>query len=575
MIDFAIEPGAASAALDTVFSQLDHLHFAEALWARRLDVWTTEWAVQQVIANRLGWLDVIEFITAHLARIEAFAKNVRGSGLTDVVLFGMGGSSLAPEVFHRVLGRADELPRFRMLDSTDPVAVRDALANADTSLFVIASKSGTTIEPNSMAAAARRRVEAALLKGWASRFVAITDENTDLHRRALNERFLDVFVNPSDIGGRYSALTFFGMVPAALMGIPLAPVVERTRAMVKACHSTDSKSNPGVALGALMGAAATSGRDKLTLLVPDRLESFGLWVEQLVAESTGKHGKGIVPIAGETTNAPAGDPSAGSGSSRVASRDDDRMAVVVRIDGEEGPDEQAVDRMRAAGVPLMTINMPDVQALGAEFFRWEIATATAGRILEINPFDEPNVQQAKDATQALLQAYTTRGELPIKEADSTRDGIRFALSRAARKRLGANGVDRFFTLLAPRDYFALLAYLPPDNPVFDPLLREFRNRVAAETRCATMFSYGPRYLHSTGQLHKGGPNNGVFLIITAPAEGDIPIPGAPYSFGVLEMAQALGDFQSLDDALRRVLHAHLPDRHPNTLRKLADLISGR
>ena len=574
MIDFAIEPGAASVALDTVFSQLDHLHFAEALWARRLDVWTTEWAVQQVIANRLGWLDAIEFITAQLARIEAFAKNVRGSGLTDVVLFGMGGSSLAPEVFHRVLGRADELPRFRMLDSTDPVAVRDALAKADTSLFVIASKSGTTIEPNSMAAAARRRVEAALLKGWASRFVAITDENTDLHRRALNERFLDVFVNPSDIGGRYSALTFFGMVPAALMGIPLAPVVERTRAMVKACHATDSKTNPGVALGALMGAAAKSGRDKLTLLVPARLESFGLWVEQLVAESTGKHGKGIVPIAGETTNAPAGDPSTGSGSSRVASRDDDRMAVVVRIGGD-GPDEQAVERMRAAGVPLMTINMPDVQALGAEFFRWEIATATAGRVLEINPFDEPNVQQAKDATHALLQAYTTRGVLPIKEADSTRDGIRFTLSRAAGKRLGANGVDRFFTLFAPRDYFALLAYLPPDDPMFDPLLREFRNRVAAKARCATMFSYGPRYLHSTGQLHKGGPNNGVFLIVTAPAEGDIPIPGAPYSFGVLELAQALGDFQSLDDAGRRAVHAHLPDRHPNTLRKLADLISGR
>ncbi len=185
------------------------------------------------------------------------------------------------------------------------------------------------------------------------------------------------------------------------------------------------------------------------------------------------------------------------------------------------------------------------------------------------------MQQAKDATHALLQAYNTRGELPSKEADSTRDGVRFTLSRAARKRLGANGVDRFFTVLAPRDYFALLAYLPPDDPALDPLLREFRNRIAVEMRCATMFGYGPRYLHSTGQLHKGGPNNGVFLIVTAPAEVDIPIPGAPYSFGVLEMAQALGDFQSLDDAGRRVLHVHLPDRHPSTLRKLADLISGR
>jgi glucose-6-phosphate isomerase len=558
MTDFAIEPGAASAALDTVFSQLDRLHFVAALWARRLDVWTTDWDVQQAIANRLGWLDAIEFITAHLERIEAFARSVRASGLTDVVLFGMGGSSLAPEVFHRALGRANELPRFRMLDSTDPVAVRDALANAGRSLFVVASKSGTTLEPNSMAAAARRRVETAGVKGWASRFVAITDENTDLHRRALNDGFLEVFVNPSDVGGRYSALTFFGMVPAALMGIPLAPVVERARMMLKACYSIDARTNPAVALGALMGAAAKSGRDKLTLLVPDRLESFGLWVEQLVAESTGKQGNGIVPIAGETTKAPAGD---------------DRMAVVVRIDGH-GPDDEAVDRMRAAGVPLMTIDMPDIQALGAEFLRWEIATATAGRILEINPFDEPNVQQAKEATHVLLQAYTTRGELPVKEPDSTRDGIQFTLSRAARERLGANGVDRFLGLLAPRDYLALLAYVPPDDPVFGPVLRELRNRVAIDKRCATMFSYGPRYLHSTGQLHKGGANTGVFVIVTAPAEADLPIPAAPYSFGVLEMAQALGDFQSLDAAGRRVMHAHLPDRHVNTVKKLVDLITG-
>ena len=558
MNDFAIEPGAASAALDTVFSQLDRLRFAEALWARRLDVWTSDQAASRTIANRLGWLDAINFITAHLPRIEAFAANVRASGLTDIVLFGMGGSSLAPEVFHRVLGRADELPRFRMLDSTDPVAVRDALISAGTSLFIIASKSGTTIEPNSMAAAARRRVEAAGVKGWGSRFVAITDENTDLHRRALNDGFLDVFINPSDIGGRYSALTFFGMVPAALMGIPLSAVIENTRAMVDACHATDPRANPGLALGALMGAAAIAGRDKLTLLLPGRLESFGLWVEQLVAESTGKQGKGIVPIAGETLNAPVGA---------------DRMAVVVRIDGI-GPDGTAVARLRAEGVPLMTIDMPRYEALGAEFFRWEIATATAGRILDINPFDEPNVQQAKDATFALLQAYATRGELPAGQPDATCDGIRITLSGAARERLGARAPEKFLGVLAPRDYLALLAYVPPDDPALVPPFHDFRNRVAAERGCATMFGYGPRYLHSTGQLHKGGANNGVFLIVTAPPDPDLPIPDLPYSFGVLEMAQALGDFQSLDRAGRRVMHAHLPDRNPSTLRRLVDLVGG-
>ena len=556
--DFFIEPGAASAALDTVFSQLDELRFAEALWARRLDVWTTDRSVQQTIANRLGWLDAIGVITTHLPRIEAFAESVRASGLTDIVLFGMGGSSLAPEVFHRVLGRGDEWPRFRMLDSTDPAAVRDALANAASSLFIIASKSGTTIEPNSMAAAARRRVETAGVKGWASRFVAITDEHTDLHRRALNDSFLEVFINPSDVGGRYSALTFFGMVPAALMGIPLSTVIDHTGAMVEACQSTDPRTNPGLALGALLGAAAKTGRDKLTLLVPDRLESFGLWIEQLIAESTGKHGTGIVPIAGETTKAPAGD---------------DRLAVVVRIDGV-GPDEQAVDRLRAAGVPLMTIDMPRLEALGAECFRWEIATATAGRLLDINPFDEPNVQQAKDATHALLQSYTRDHELPLDPPDSTRDGIRFTLSRAARERLGPNGAETFLRVLAPHDYFALLAYVPPDDPALAPPLLALRNRVAIEKRCATMLGYGPRYLHSTGQLHKGGANSGVFLIVTAPADVDLPIPDAPYSFGVLEMAQALGDFQSLDAAGRRAMHAHLPDRNPNTLKKLADVVGG-
>jgi glucose-6-phosphate isomerase len=556
MNDFSIEPGAAAAQLDTVLSQLDRLRFADALWDRRLDVWSEDDAVRQTIANRLGWLDAVGFITAHTPRIEAFAARVKSSGLTDIVLFGMGGSSLAPEVFHRVLGRADERPRFRMLDSTDPAAVRDALVNSATSLFIVASKSGTTIEPNSMAAAARSRLEAAGITAWASRFVAITDENTDLHRRALSDGYLDIFVNPSDIGGRYSALTFFGMVPAALMGIPLPGLIAETRAMAEACRAADPRINPGLALGALMGAAALAGRDKLTLLLSARLQPFGLWVEQLVAESTGKEGKGIVPIAGETPSAPAGD---------------DRVAIVVRIDGV-GPDERAVARLRANGVPMAVIEVPRLEALGAEFFRWEIATATAGRVLGINPFDEPNVQQAKDATRALLQTYTTRGELPIPEPHSQHDGIRITLSRGARERLGTRGAESFLHVLAPHDYFALLAYVPPDDPALAPALHEFRDRVAIAKGCATMLGYGPRYLHSTGQLHKGGPPSGVFLIVTAESDGDLPIPDAPYSFGVLEMAQAVGDFQSLDGAGRRAMHAHLPDRNVATLKKLTDLL---
>jgi len=554
--DFSIEPGDVASSLDTVFSQLDQEHFVAALWARHADIWSSEYAVKRAISDRLGWLDAVEFAAHELPHVEAFVQRVRNSALTDVVLFGMGGSSLAPEVLHRVFGRTDVHPRFRMLDSTDPDAVRDALANAATSLFIIASKSGTTIEPNSMAAAARRRVEAEGVKDWASRFVAITDQDTELHRRAVNDGFFDVFINPSDIGGRYSALTLFGLVPAALIGVPLQPLLDRARRMTDACRVKDPRDNPGVALGALLGAAARNGRDKLTLLLPPQLQSFGLWIEQLVAESTGKQGKGIVPIAGETFEAgPASD----------------RVAVAVTA-GDARVDERVLERLRNARVPLMMIDMPRIDSLGAEFFRWEIATATAGRLLEINPFDEPNVQQAKDATRALLDAYTSRGQLPRHSPDLTANGIELTFSAAAGERRGSGGAEALLNQLGAGDYFALLAYLPPDDAALDPALRALRDGVAVERRCATMFGYGPRYLHSTGQLHKGGANNGVFLIVTAPPAGDIPVPDAPYSFGVLEMAQALGDFQSLDRASRRALHAHLPDRGSQSVTALAELL---
>jgi len=554
--DFSIEPGAAAPTLDTVFSQLDRQQFADALWARRADAWPGDGAARKSIANRLGWLSAVDFLSEHLARVQSFADRVRATGATDVVLFGMGGSSLAPEVFHRIFGRPDAHPRFRMLDSTDPAAVRAALDSPATSLFIIASKSGGTIEPNSMAAAARRRVEAAGVKTWASRFVAITDEDTQLHRRALNDGFFDIFVNPSDVGGRYSALTFFGIVPAAIIGVPLDAVLQYTRAMADACRVTRSRNNPGLALGALMGAAAKIGRDKLTLLLPEQLQPFGLWIEQLIAESTGKHGKGIVPIAGETPAAAAGD---------------DRVAVVTRVAGV-GPDATAIERARKAGVPMVTIDMPRIEALGAEFLRWEVATATAGLVLEINPFDEPNVQQAKDATNALLSIYTTRGQLPAMASDATIDGIAFTLSAAARQHLKTRTADQFLDLIVPRDYFALLAYVPPDDSAIGPVLRALRDGVATSRQCATMLGYGPRYLHSTGQLHKGGANTGVFVIVTAPSDGDVPVPDAPYSFGVLEMAQALGDFQSLDRAERRAAHVHLPDRRPGTFARLARLL---
>jgi len=319
--------------------------------------------------------------------------------------------------------------------------------------------------------------------------------------------------------------------------------------METACRTTDAQQNPGLALGAFMAAGVAGGRDKLTLLTPDALGSFGLWVEQLVAESTGKEGKGVVPITGEAAGTPWSD---------------DRVGVAVALGGAPPATRQV-----PAGAPRAELVMPDIHSIGAEFLRWEIATAAAGRLLEINPFDEPNVQQAKDATRALLDTYQQRRQLPYPEAHASVSGARLTLSSAAEQALNGTTADGFLTLANDSTYIGLLAYLPPDAPPFDAALHRFREDAGRVTGRPTMFGYGPRYLHSTGQLHKGGANNGVFIVIAADADEDLAIPGEPFSFGVLEMAQALGDFQSLDRTGRRALLVQLPRRDVDTFAAVA------
>jgi glucose-6-phosphate isomerase len=547
-VTFTISPGPLQAALDEAFQRLDAHGFADALWSRTLDAWSADASVQQKIANRLGWLESLAFVAPHVPRMRAVAESIRASGITDIVLLGMGGSSLAPEVLREVIGVAPGYPRFHVLDSVDPDAVRAAMTQAGTSLFVLASKSGSTIEPNVMAAEAERRVrEAGIADPW-SRFIAITDEGTALHQRATQDRFRETFVNPSDIGGRYSALSFFGLVPAALMGIDVDNLMASGRAMADACREKDPRRNPGLALGALMGAGARNGRDKLTLVLPPPFERFGLWVEQLVAESTGKQGQGVIPVTGGSIEEPRGS---------------DRVLAV-----------WGSDRGSDRGSDLGSDQTPSIllkpQGLGGEFFRWEFATAAAGFLLGINPFDEPNVQQAKDATRALLDHYTSRGRLPLAEPDAAIDGARLTLSPAARQR--SEDPRACLKLFEKGDYLALLAFLPPADGGFAGELEHIRHEVAIRTGCAATLGYGPRYLHSTGQLHKGGPNSGVFLIVSAEPTPDLPIPGEPFSFGILEQAQALGDFESLTRAGRRALHVHLPRRDPALLRTIAQAI---
>jgi glucose-6-phosphate isomerase len=528
---------------------------AIGLWRRDPSVWSDDPVVQKKIANRLGWLDSPRAMAGSVDRVRAFAEEIRQDGFTDVVLLGMGGSSLAPEVLRAVLGVSPGWPRFHVLDSTDPAAVRAVATPPDRTLFILASKSGTTIEPNSLAAHFRQVLEAAGVRRWAGHFVAITDEGTEPSTRARAEGLREIFINPSDIGGRYSALSFFGLVPAALMGQDIAAMVSWAVAMLSAAEPgrASAAGNPAVALGLAVGAAALAGRDKMTLIVPPLLEPFGVWIEQLVAESTGKQGVGVVPIVGETAAPPS-------------LYGADRFFVRMTVGAEE------VRNWQASDLPVVDIELPEPSALGAEFMRWEIATAVAGALLHINPFDEPNVQQAKDATRVLLDHYKMHRTLPTPPPDSTtEDGVTLTLSTAAKSTLANHGPDAFLELIGPGDYVTLLAYVGPDADLAEAL-RSFRTGVRDRTRAATMSGYGPRYLHSTGQLHKGGPNTGVFVLMTAVPTADLPIPGEPFSFGTLELAQALGDFTSLAATGRRALHVHLPSPDARLLRRVGEML---
>lgn len=533
---------------------------AAGLWRRDPTVWSRDPNVQQKIANRLGWLASPALMSKSLDRIRAFAEAVKRDGVTDVVLLGMGGSSLAPEVLRAVVGVSKGWPRFHMLDSTDPAAVRAVSPPLATTVFILASKSGTTIEPNSLAAHYKAALSSAGIAQWSNHFVAITDEQTALAERAKAERFRDTFINPSDIGGRYSAISFFGLVPAALMGQDVGALLENALAMMSTAEEmSDAAQHPAIGLGLAMATGALHGQDKLTLLAPANLEPFGLWIEQLVAESTGKQGKGVVPIVGEEAEV-------------AASYRNDRVFVDVTLETATARKGVDIAALKQAGKPVVEISMSGPLDLGAEFVRWEIATAVAGALLGINPFDEPNVQQAKDATRVLLDQYKAAGRLPLNKPDQAIDnGLQLTLTKAAREQLAANP-SGLLALVREGDYFGVLAYLGPD-PALDRALKKLRAKLGTLTGAATMFGYGPRYLHSTGQLHKGGPNSGVFVLITAPPQHDVPIPGDAFSFGTLELAQALGDFASLDATGRRAVHVHLPSPEPQWIDRLCGLLA--
>ena len=548
------------AAVQERLAALAAADFSERLWAADPTLWkAADDAHQKIVANALGWLSVFEGVRDEVQGLTAFVHELRAEGYRSAVLLGMGGSSLAPEVMRAILGTRPGHLDLHVLDSTDPAAVAavEAAVDLESTLFVVASKSGGTTETACFHAYFYERLQELAGEHAGHHFVAITDEGTSLEKQALEQGFRAVFVNPGDIGGRYSALSFFGMVPAALIGVDLERLLDGVRAMAVACGpDVPAAQNPALRLGAAMGELALRGRDKLTLVFEPPLAPLGAWVEQLVAESTGKEGTGILPVDLEELG-PAG------------AYGDDRVFAAVRLAGAADPGiASALEALRDAGHPVLEHEIADVRDLGGEFLRWEIAVAAAGHVLGIDAFDQPNVQESKDITKGLLAAYAATGELP---AEPPADEGRRLVYPVGDEGLPA-AMREFLAQAAAGDYVALQAYVAPGQAVWDQL-QGVRLQLRDGLHVATTLGYGPRYLHSTGQLHKGGPNKGLFLQLLGHDPDDVEIPGQPYSFSVLKRAQARGDLTALRAHGCRVMRVCLGDDVPAGLARLAELVA--
>lgn len=501
----------------------------------------------------MGWLTVAHEMIEVADELQTFAKSIRYEAQFDhVMVCGMGGSSLCPEVLRQTFGQQDGFPELLVLDSTDPDAITNLAKQIDLDkcLFVIASKSGTTTEPLAFHRYWYHEVaQKSATPGGA--FIAITDPGSQMADTALDEKFRRIFLNQADIGGRYSALSYFGMVPAALMGLDVRRFLKRAASMADACGAAVAATeNPGTLLGAILAECARAGRDKLTIVTDDKLSAVGLWVEQLIAESTGKEGNGIIPIVGE----PLGP---------ASNYADDRLFISLAV-GMLGDEATAKFRvLEDAGHPVVYRTLVDVYDLGAEFFLWEFATAFAAWRMKINPFDQPNVQESKDATKALLAVFNREGKLPEQSAmasDGTLtvyadDRLGEAASVSAQRSV-ADVIREHLGRTKPGDYIAVLAYVEETTEI-EAAIQALRQGLREATLCATTTGYGPRFLHSTGQLHKGGPDSGVFIQLTAPDKTDLAVTGETYSFSVLKEAQAQGDFESLLSHGRRAIRVDL------------------
>ncbi len=524
----------------------------QRLWRRDATLWT---GADE--ANWLGWLDIVDEQIAQQEQLQKLAKEVQVRGFQDVLLLGMGGSSLCPEVLRKTFGRATHFPNLHVLDSTDPAQVKAFEHQIDIpkTLFIVSSKSGSTLEPNIFKQYFFERTRQAVGAVKAgSHFMAITDPGSKMQQVAEADRFLHIFFGRPSIGGRYSALSNFGMVPAAVIGIDTEQFLTRAAAMARACAADVAvEENPGAMLGIILGTAANAGRDKVTIVTSPGISDLGAWLEQLLAESTGKIGKGIIPVDRERLAAPE-------------VYGNDRVFVYVRLESGADADQDAkVAAIEKAGHPVVRIAMSDIYDLGGEFFRFEIATAVAGAIIGINAFNQPDVEASKVVTRTLTSEYEKTGSLPAEKPVVEDAGIKlFTDNKNAAELAKAAGADRslvgylkaHLARIKAGDYFAVLGYIQM-NAEHEQSLQALRHAVRDRKRVATCLGFGPRFLHSTGQAYKGGPNSGVFLQVTCDDSVELPVPGQKYTFGVVKAAQARGDFQVLADRGRRALRVHL------------------
>ena len=512
----------------------------------------------------LGWLDAVPASLQELPALRTLAKSIQQDGIRDVVVMGMGGSSLCPDVLARTFESGAGFPCLRVLDSTVPAQIQHLTESIDLAscLFIVPSKSGTTIEPDSLQRRLLADVEAALPgTPAASRFIAITDPGSPLEQEANRSGFRAILHGTPSIGGRFSALSVFGLLPAALAGLDVGTLLERASRMAEACGPQAlAMQNPGAALGLALGVMCRRGKDKLTLVISPGIQALGGWLEQLIAESTGKQGTGIIPVADEPLATPD-------------HYGDDRCFVYLRL--EDAPSleqDAAVTALEAAGQPVIRISVGDTLDLGAEFFRWEFATAVAGAWLQINPFDQPDVESAKQAARQLMKSFEATGQLANEEPSASMMGAELfsdvALPEAREFELVlAAHLER----LRPGDYFAINAFINMSE-ANQKSLQRIRTAVRDRYRVATTVGFGPRFLHSTGQLHKGGPDSGVFLQISSADPTDLEIPGREFTFGVLKQAQSIGDFQVLCVRGRRILRIHLHDASEDRIQQLAHTI---